>query len=76
MLLCISAILIVSAENHPDETTTTDENLNEKNDYYLKPKSQYTSEFYIALGVGSIAFLIILYLIYVMVRGPKKQFKN
>ena len=50
--------------------------INEKGEYYIKPGSKYTLNFYIALIIGGIAFSIILYLIYVMVRSPKKQFKN
>lgn len=45
-----------------------------------KPKGEavtvYTNNFYIALGLGAFAILLVLYIFYLFVRGPKERWKK
>lgn len=37
---------------------------------------KWTSDFYIALGVGVVGLLIVILFIYLFLRGPKNKWKN
>ena len=43
---------------------------------YQKPKGKFTEDFYIALGIGGIGFLIILYIAYHIFKKPGSEFKR
>lgn len=36
----------------------------------------YTREFYLALGLGLIGILIVVYIVYLIIRGPKVKWKK
>ena len=63
-----------SSQNNNNEPST--QNTPQTSNNYKSPDSKFTPEFYIALGVGAIGLLIILFLAYIMIRGPANQFKS
>ena len=41
-----------------------------------KAKTKYTTNFYLALGLGTLAVLVVLYMIYLFIRGPIVKWKK
>lgn len=41
-----------------------------------KAATVYTSNFYLAVGLGTVGVLIVLYFIYLFIRGPKVRWKK
>ena len=39
-------------------------------------KTKYTTNFYIALGLGTLAVLVVLYMVYLFIRGPAAKWKK
>ena len=41
-----------------------------------EPKLRYTKNFYLALGLGTLAVLVVLYMVYLFIRGPVVKWKK
>jgi hypothetical protein len=71
--------------NPENATEVTNEGSQENDDIsqqtYNSPdygvaETKYTNNFYIAVGVGTLAILLVLYVVYLFIRGPSVKWKK
>lgn len=84
LLLLVSSVLAAWGDINADNS---EENISVESSEVVVPSSsgssdagtaemKYTNEFYIAVFLGVVAVLIILYIIYLLIRGPRVRWNK
>ena len=66
----------VSAEDDSSEETSSSPEIAVPYSDTGEAGKKYTTNFYIALGVGTLVVLVIIYIIYLFIRGPNVKWKK